>query len=73
MRRAFDPDFHSNFSLFAVQIVVFKMGGVYPVYLWDKVLVIWECQMKGKDMSKVSNVVRRFLADGTRGERDEIG
>ena len=38
-----------------------------------RVLVIWECQMKEKDMSEVSNVVRRFLAGGTGGERDEIG
>ena len=37
------------------------------------VLVVWECQMKEKDMNEVSNVVRRFLADGTGGEYDEIG
>ena len=37
-----------------------------------RVLVIWECQMKEKDLSEVSNVVRRFLADGTGGEHDEI-
>ncbi len=38
-----------------------------------RVLVIWECQMKEKDLNEVSNVVRRFLADGTGGEHDEIG
>jgi len=38
-----------------------------------RVLVIWECQMKEKDLNEVSNVVRRFLADGTGGEYDEIG
>lgn len=37
------------------------------------VLVIWECQIKEKDMSEVSNVVRRFLANGIGGERNEIG
>lgn len=38
-----------------------------------RVLVIWECQMKEKDLNEVSNVVRRFLADGTGDEHDEIG
>jgi DNA mismatch endonuclease (patch repair protein) len=38
-----------------------------------RVLVIWECQMKAKDLIEVSNVVRRFLGDGTGGEHDEIG
>lgn len=38
-----------------------------------RVLVVWECQMKEKDMNEVSNVVRRFLADGTGGEHDELG
>lgn len=38
-----------------------------------RVLVIWECQMKEKDLNEVSNVVRRFLADVTGGEYDEIG
>lgn len=38
-----------------------------------RVLVIWECQMQEKDLNEVSNVVRRFLADGTGGEHDEIG
>lgn len=38
-----------------------------------RVLVVWECQMKEKDLNEVSNVVRRFLADGTGGEHDEIG
>ena len=38
-----------------------------------RVLVIWECQMKEKDLNEVSNMVRRFLADGTGGEHDEIG
>lgn len=38
-----------------------------------RVLVIWECQMKAKDLNEVLNVVRRFLADGTGGEHDEIG
>lgn len=38
-----------------------------------RVLVIWECQMKEKDLNEVSIVVRRFFADGTGGEHDEIG
>lgn len=38
-----------------------------------RVLVIWECQMQEKDLNEVSNVVRRFLADETGGEHDEIG
>lgn len=38
-----------------------------------RVLVVWECQMKEKDLNEVSNVVRRFLAVGTGGEHDEIG
>lgn len=38
-----------------------------------RVLVVWECQMKENDLNEVSNVVRRFLADGTGGEHDEIG
>ena len=38
-----------------------------------RVLVVWECQMKEKDLNEVSNVVRRFLAEGTGGEHDEIG
>ena len=38
-----------------------------------RVLVIWECQMKEKDLNEVSNMVRRFLADGTGGEHNEIG
>lgn len=38
-----------------------------------RVLVVWECQMKEKDLNEVSNVVRRFLADGIGGEHDEIG
>ena len=38
-----------------------------------RVLVVWECQMKEKALNEVSNVVRRFLADGTGGEHDEIG
>ena len=38
-----------------------------------RVLVIWECQMQEKDLNDVSNMVRRFLADGTGGEHDEIG
>lgn len=40
-----------------------------------RVLVIWECQMKAKDLNELSNVVRLFLADGTggSGEHDEIG
>lgn len=38
-----------------------------------RVLVIWECQMKEKDLNEVSSVVRRFLADGIGGEHDEIG
>lgn len=37
-----------------------------------RVLVIWECQMKEKNLNEVSNVVRQFLADGTGGEHDEI-
>lgn len=41
--------------------------------LGRRVLVIWECQMQEKDLNEVSNVVRRFLADGTGGEHDEIG
>ena len=38
-----------------------------------RVLVVWECQIKEKDLNEISNVVRRFLADGTGGEHDEIG
>lgn len=38
-----------------------------------RVLVVWECQMQEKDLNEVSNVVRRFLADGTGDEHDEIG
>lgn len=38
-----------------------------------RVLVVWECQMKEKDLRELSNTVRRFLADGTGGEHDEIG
>jgi len=38
-----------------------------------RVRVIWECQMKENDLKEVSNEVRRFLADGTGGEHDEIG
>ena len=37
------------------------------------VLVIWECQMKEKNLTEVSNLVRRFLTDGIEGELDEIG
>lgn len=37
------------------------------------VLVIWECQMKEKNLTEVSNSVRRFLTDGIEGEHDEIG
>ena len=37
-----------------------------------RALVIWECQMKEKDLREVSSVARRFLADGTGGEHDEI-
>lgn len=32
-----------------------------------RVLVIWECQMKQKDLDEVSSKVRRFLADETGG------
>lgn len=37
------------------------------------VMIAWECQMKEKDLNEVSNMVRRFLADGIGGEHDEIG
>lgn len=38
-----------------------------------RVLVIWECQMRGGDLDEVSNRVRRFLAGEAGGEQDEIG
>lgn len=38
-----------------------------------RVLVIWECQLKGGDLDEVSNRVRRFLAGEAWGEQDEIG
>ncbi|HMM37281.1 MAG TPA: very short patch repair endonuclease [Desulfovibrio sp.] len=30
-----------------------------------RVLVIWECQIKAKNLNEVSNLVKRFLGDGT--------
>jgi DNA mismatch endonuclease (patch repair protein) len=30
-----------------------------------RVMVIWECQMKEKNLEKVSNMVRQFLDNGT--------
>ncbi|MBI1906376.1 MAG: DNA mismatch endonuclease Vsr [Rhodocyclales bacterium] len=38
-----------------------------------RVLVVWECQMRGGDLNEVSIRVRRFLAGGSGGEQDEIG
>ncbi len=38
-----------------------------------RVLVIWECQMKEKDLANVSNLVQRFLGNGYGGARHEIG
>lgn len=37
-----------------------------------RVLVIWECQMKAKDLSEVSTIVRKFLIEGTVNKHDEI-
>lgn len=37
-----------------------------------RVLVIWECQMKGRDLAEVSNIVRRFLSAEAGGQHDEI-
>lgn len=38
-----------------------------------RVLVVWECQMKEKDLDEVSNMVRRFLAGESGDNHDEIG
>lgn len=38
-----------------------------------RVLVIWECQLKENNLQEVSSVVRRFLTDEAKGEKDEVG
>lgn len=38
-----------------------------------RVLVIWECQMKSKDLNEVAEMARRFLDMGTEVKHDEIG
>lgn len=38
-----------------------------------RILVVWECRMKDKDLRNVSNMVRWFLADETGGGNDEVG
>lgn len=38
-----------------------------------RVLIVWECRMKARDLDGVATQVRRFLAEGTGGMHAEIG
>lgn len=37
-----------------------------------RVLVIWECQMKHRELNEVATMIRAFLGDEKGGEGDEI-